>query len=333
MATQEAQEETTPYSTNHDQLTPAAAAQQTTTNIQSTIKEFRELSSVKVDGDVTTSASAVQVSVTSPIGQNTRAAASPETTKDGSAILLIPSTDSPLIKRNWIRKESMCDDDNCSSAVEKLENALKEVKEYISQSNQAAAEYQEKITNASERERDLQQCYKQRISHLEEDVAKLEMEKKEENTTHKTELKTLQQQHTEETKDLQYTIQVQAKHCRELDTKLENLKSDYAQKEQDVAQLREQLKIREKELQELDRKIKDLQEEKGFEIEKKLTSMLTEKKEIEKKLKTCKGISELVSQLPNVTNQDERDEITQQAMSKLREISRTPSAKKAISWR
>ena len=126
---------------------------------------------------------------------------------------------------------------------------------------------------------------------------------------------------------------MQPEHCRELDTKLENLKSDYAQKEQDVAQLREKLKIREKELQELDRKIKDLQEEKGFEIKKKLTSMLTEKKEIEKELKTCKGISELVSQLPNVINQDEQDEITQQAMNKLREISRTPSAKKAISWR
>ena len=118
MATQEAQEETTPYSTNHNQLTLAAAAQQTTTNMESTIKEFRELSSVRIDSDVSTSASAVQVSVTSPIGQNARAAASPETTKDGSAILLIPSTDSPLIKRNWIRKESMCDDDNCSSAVE-----------------------------------------------------------------------------------------------------------------------------------------------------------------------------------------------------------------------
>jgi chromosome segregation ATPase len=281
---------------------------------------------------VSTSASVVQVSVTSPVEQNVRAAA-PESTKDGSTILLIPSPDSPLIKRNWIRKESLCDDDNCSSAVEKLENALKEVKECISRKDQAAAEYQEKITNASERERDLQQCYEQQISHLEEDVAKLEMEKKEENTTHETELKTLQQQHTEETKDLQYTIQVQAKHCRELDTKLEKFKSDYAQKEQDVAQLREKLKIRENELQELDRKIKDLQEEKDFEIEKKLTSMLTEKEEIEKKLKTCKGISELVSQLPNVTNQDKRDEITQQAMSKLREISRTPSAKKAISWR
>ena len=334
MATQEAQEETTPYSTNHNQLTPAETAQQNTTNIQSTIKGFCELSSIKVDGDMSTSASTVQVSVTStsPGEQNTRAAASPETTKDGSAMLLIPSPDSPLIKRNWIRKESMCDD-NCCSAMEKLENALKEVKEYISRSDQAAAEYQEKITNASERERDLQQCYEQRISHLEEDVAKLEMEKKEENTTHKTELKILQQRHTEETKDLQYTIQVQAKHCRELDTKLENLKSDYAQKEQDVAQLREKLKIREKELQELDCKIKDLQEEKGFEIDKKLSSMLTEKEEIEKKLKTCKGISELVSQLPNVTNQDERDKITQQAMSKLREISRTPSAKKALSWR
>ena len=93
------------------------------------------------------------------------------------------------------------------------------------------------------------------------------------------------------------------------------------------------MNIKEKELQELDHKIKDLQEEKEFEIEKKLKSMLTEKEEIEKKLKTCKGISELVSQLPNVTNQEERDEITQQAMSKLREISRIPSAKKAISWR
>ena len=163
MATQEVQEETTPYSTNHDQLTPAEVTQQTT-NIQGTIKEFCELSSVKVDDDVSTSASAVQVSVTSTsLGeQNTRAAASPETTKDGSAMLLIPPLDSPLIKRNWIMKESMCDD-NCSSAVEKLENALKEVKEYISRSDQAAAEYQEKITNASERERDLQQCYEQRI--------------------------------------------------------------------------------------------------------------------------------------------------------------------------
>ena len=174
---------------------------------------------------------------------------------------------------------------------------------------------------------------RQQISCLEEDVAKLEKEKREENTTHKTELKTLQQQHTEETKDLQYTIQVQAKHCRELDTKLDKLKSDYAQKEQDVAKLREQLNVKEKELQELDRTIKDLQEEKDFEIEKKLQSMLTEKEDIEKKLKTCKGIRKLVSQLPNVTNQEQRDKITQQAMSKLREISRTPSAKKAISWR
>ena len=165
--------------------------------------------------------------------------------------------------------------------------------------------------------RDLRQCYEQRISHLEDAVAKLETEKKEENTTHKTELKTLQQQHTEETKDLQYTIQVQAEHCRELDTKLGELKSAYAQKEQDVAQLREKLEIQQRELQELDHKIKNLQEEKDFEIEKKLKSMLTEKKEIEKKLKTCKGISELVSQLPKVTNQEERDKITQQAISKL----------------
>lgn len=333
MATQEAQEETAVYYTNHDQLTPAAAQQtkDDATNMQSTIKEFQELSSVKVDDDASTSASAVQVSVTSSGEQNIRATVS-EATKDGSAVLLIPSPDSPLITRNWVRKESQCDD-SCSSAVEKLETALKEVKEYISQSEQAAAKYQEKIANASERERELQQCYEQQISRLEEDVAKLEKEKREENTTHKTELKTLQQQHTEETKDLQYTIQVQAKHCRELDTKLGKLKSDYAQKEQDVAKLREKLKIKEKELQELDRTIKDLQEEKDFEIEKKLQSMLTEKEETEKKLKTCKGISELVSQLPNVTNQEQCDKITQQAMSKLREISRTPSAKKAISWR
>lgn len=328
MATQEAQEETTVYSTTHDQLTPAAA--QEATNMESTIKEFQELSSVKVDDDMSMGAGAVQVSIASPAEQNISRATAPEATKDGRAILLIPSPESPLIKRNWIRKESPCDD-NCSSAVEKLEEALKEVKEHISQSN---AEYQEKIANASEREKDLQQCYEQRISCLEKDVAKLEMEKIEENTTHKTELKTLQQQHTEETKDLQYAVQVQAKHCRDLDTKLENLKSDYAQKEQDVAQLREKLKLREEELQELDLKIKDLQEEKNSETEKqKLTSMLAEKEEIERKLKTCKGISELVSQLPNVTNQEERDEITQQAMSKLREISRTPSAKKALSWR
>ncbi len=328
-----AQEESTAcYSTNLDQLTPATAQQtnKDATNMESTIKEFHELSSVKVDDDMSNSGG---ISVTSPVEQNVRAAA-PGTSKDGSAILLIPPPDSPLVKRNWIEKESLCDDDNCSSAVEKLENALKEVKEYIYQSDQAAAEYQEKITNASERERDLQQCYEQRISHLEKDVTKLAKDRKEENTTHKTELKTLQQQHTEETKDLHYTIQVQAKHCQELDTKLEKFKGDYAQKEQDVAQLREKLKIRETELQELDRTIKDLQQEKDSEIEKKkLTSMLIEKEEIEKKLKTCKGISELVSQLPNVTNQEERDEITQQAMSKLREISRTPNAKKAFSWR
>lgn len=332
MATQEAQEKTLGYSTNHDQLTPAA--QQTAegaTNMESSIKGFQELSSVKIDDEVSTEAGAVQVSVASPTEPNTRAIA-PETAKDGSAMLLIPSQDSPLIKRNWIRKESLCDD-NCSSAMEKLETALKEVKEYISQRNQAAAEYQEKIANAGDRERDLRQCFAQQISSLEEAVAKLEMEKKEENSTHKTELKSLQQQHTEETKDLQHTIKVQAKYCRELDTKLEKLKSDYAEKEQDVAKLREKLETRERELQELDHKIKNLQEEKDFEIEKKLESMLLEKEEIQKKLQTCKGISELVSQLPNVTNQEERDGITQQAMSKLREISRTPSAKKAISWR
>ena len=62
---------------------------------------------------------------------------------------------------------------------------------------------------------------------------------------------------------------MQAKHCRELDTKLEKLKSDYAQKEQDVAQLREKLEIQQRELEELDHKIKNLQEEKDFEIEKK----------------------------------------------------------------
>ena len=157
MATQEAQDETIGYSTNHDQLTPAAQVQQTdhdegATNMESSIKGFRELSSMKIDDDVSTSASAVQVSVTSlPVEQTTRTTA-PETSKDGSAMLLIPSQDSPLIKRNWIRKESLCDD-NCSSAVEKLENALKEVKEYISQSDQAAAKYQEKIANAGERER------------------------------------------------------------------------------------------------------------------------------------------------------------------------------------
>ena len=189
MATQEAQDETTGYSTNHNQLTPAAQVQQTdhdegATNMESPIKGFRELSSVKIDDDVSTSASAVQVSVTSsPVEQTTTRATAPETSKDGSAMLLIPSQDSPLIKRNWIRKESLCDD-NCSSAVEKLENALKEVKEYISQSDQAAAEYQEKIANAGERERDLRQCYEQRISHLEDAVTKLETEKKEENTTH-----------------------------------------------------------------------------------------------------------------------------------------------------
>ena len=126
---------------------------------------------------------------------------------------------------------------------------------------------------------------------------------------------------------------MQAKHCRELDTKLEELKSDYAKKEQHVAKMREKLKSKERELETLGCTIKDLQEKKVFATETKLKSMLLEKEEMEKKFKTCLGISELVSRLPNVTDQAERDDITKQAMNKLRDISRTPSAKKAFSWR
>ena len=107
------------------------------------------------------------------------------------------------------------DDDKCSLAEEKLKAALEEVKsagkyfqECISQSKQEAAdckqelqEYQEKCAKAGDRERDLRQCFELEISRLETAVAKLEMEKKEENTTHETELKNIQEQHTEETKD------------------------------------------------------------------------------------------------------------------------------------
>ena len=104
MATQEAQEETTGHSTHyHDQLTPAA--QQTAgdaTNMESSLKTFCEPKSIKIDYEANTGASDVQASIPSPTEQNTRAIA-PENANVNSASLLIPpSPDSPLIKRNWI---------------------------------------------------------------------------------------------------------------------------------------------------------------------------------------------------------------------------------------
>ena len=119
MATHEAQEETTGYTTHHNQLT--LAAQQTTgdgdaTSMDSSLKNFCELPSVKTDDEVSTGASDVQVSIASTTEKNTRAIA-PENANDNSAILLIPPQDSPLIRTNWIRKGS--EDDNCSLAVEK----------------------------------------------------------------------------------------------------------------------------------------------------------------------------------------------------------------------
>ena len=205
-------------------------------------------------------------------------------------------------------------------------------------------EYKEKCANLTDCNKNLRQQYESKIASLEDNVAKLQTEKKKEDTTHTEELEHLKKQHTEEKVDLFHTIQFQAKSCRKMDSELEELKTNYAEKEQDVEKLRKELEIKEGELEELGHIVqskekeiesikKVLQEEKAFATDEKLKSMLLEKEEINAKLKTCQGISELVSRLPNVTSQDERDEITEKVMSELRGISRTPSAKKAKSWR
>ena len=75
------------------------------------------------------------------------------------------------------------------------------------------------------------------IDRLEKEVATLQLEKKKENTTHTSELENLKQQYEEQTKDLQYTIMLQAKHCQKQDSDLDKHRSSYAEKEQEVANL------------------------------------------------------------------------------------------------
>lgn len=344
--------------------------------MEASLKSFQELPSLQVeDDDASTPVGLndVQASTVSMGTENTRTAAV-VTANNDSSLMLIPK-DSPLILRRWISDGSQSDD-NLSSAIERLTSAVREIESAgkdlqecaelnITQGKREVAdmkqeheicqqelmEYQDKCAKAGDYERELRQCYESEITQLEKDVAKLKVEKKEGDTAHTEELRSLKQQHTEETKDLHYTIQMQAKHCRELEIErqtrseeLEELRSNYAKKEQNVAELRERLATRERELQELGRTVKkkehdvetierDLQEQKAVEDETRLKSMLLEKEEMQEKLATCRGISDLVSQLPNVTNQAERDEITKQVITKLKDISKIPSARKTFSWR
>lgn len=315
------------------------------TNMESSLKTFHEILSVKLEAETASS---------TPLYQITRTAAQ-VTKSDATTVMLIPPN-SPLVTRQWISEDFQCDDDT-SLAVEQLKTAIKEVEKAsgilcawsekkvaeskleVDHCQQYLKHYQDRCANAEECERKLRQQYELEITRLEKEVAMLCLEKKEENTTHTSELENLKQRHEEEIKDLQYTTKLQAKHCRELDSELEELKSKYAKKEKKVANLREKLEIMEMELAELGHAVKDkeaakkdFEEQKAFAIEEELKSMLLEKEQIEEKLKTCKGIRELVSKLPNLTSQAECDEVTKQVIMKLKDVSRTPSAKKAKSW-
>ena len=103
--------------------------------------------------------------------------------------------------------------------------------------------------------------------------------------------------------------------------KLTGKRSCYTTSGERRNKLRQLLEIKERELKELGRAVKEkegqkvgikrgLQEEKTLAAETKLKNMLLEEMGI--KLKTCKGISELVSKLLNLTCQAERDEVTKE---------------------
>lgn len=313
------------------------------------LKTFHELPSIKIDNGA-------QAASSTPLYQTARTAEQ-VIASDAKTLMLIPPNDSPLVTRNWITEDFQGDADT-PSAVEQLKTAIKEVeiagrnlqaqskkevaesKQEVDRCQQELKHYKERCANAEDCERKLRQQYELEITRLGKEVAMLHLEKKEENTTHTSELENLKQQHEEEIKDLQYTTKLQAKHCRKLDSELEELKCKYAKKEKKVAKLREKLEMMEKELAELGHAVqdkeaakKDFQERKAFATEEELKSILLEKEQIEEKLKTCKGIRELVSKLPNLTSQEECDEVTKQVIVKLKDISRTPSAKKAKSWR
>ena len=332
--------------------------------MESSLKLFHDLPSGKVDNGaqaVVTTSQETHDSLTPPGEQTTRTAEQVTTLSADRTLMLIPPKDSPLVLRHWVSEDSQCDN-RISSAMEQVKTAIKEVvsagrnlEECLEANNpqsqsqaidcgrekdrcqQELKKYQERCATAGECERKLRESYEFEIARLEKEVTTLQLQKEEENTTHTCEIENLKQLHKDETEDLQYTIKLQAKHCRELDSDLEELRSRYAKKEQKVAKLRGKLEIQQRELAELGRAVKEKENEKeankNIETKIKLQSMLLEKEELGEKLKTCEGISELVSRLPNLTSQEERDETTKQVIAKLRDISRVPSAKKARSWR
>ena len=351
MATKNTQENSEEYSTLQSSHQGNGCS---TTDKASYVQTFNELPSISVEEQALSSSSggteSIETSAQVSVEQTTRTTTQ-VSTSEGNAMVLIPRKDSALLLGHWISDDSESYDDKISSAMKNFKEAIKEVEcagkhlqkcveakddereREVEDSRREAKEYKEKCANASERERELRECYELEISLLESNVAKLQLKRKEDGAA----LQHLKQQHTEETEDLQHTIRLQAKHCREVELDLQQLRKRHAKKEQDVAKLRQKLEKKEKELEELGRTVKIKEGE--FETikencrDEKLRSMILEKDEMTEKLRACKEISELVSRLPNITSQAERDKITKQVMKELGGISRTPSAKRAKSWR
>ena len=330
---------------------------------------FQELPSINIDVSDTTTPPTNAQNSDQPIATGGTARAVAQVTAMGSnALMLVPSQDSPLLLRHMLISDDSQPEDNISTAIEQFKTAMKEVEragkhlqECVASKNAQSVqevldcrqkqelcreelkEYKDKCTQLEECEKKLRQCYQTEITSLEKDVVKLQNEKEDDHNSYATELESLKLQHNEETKDLQHTIKLQANQCRMLDLELKELKSDYAEKEKYVANLREELETKQRELEELGLTVKkkeedvkaikkDFCEKNDFTTSEILKSLLLEKERFQEKLKTCEGISELVSRLPNVNCQEERDEITKEVMKKLGQFSRRSSAKKSKSW-
>lgn len=337
--------------------------------METCVKTFGELPNIDVSEDPCSVSGAdnnQDSAVTVGKGMQAMRSATQATGAEGDSLMIAIMQNSPQLKR--LISGCPQGEENVSVALEDLKKALQEVEragqhlqDCVAAQTECGADqslehencqkereaYKKKCADLSDCERKLSQQYESEIKCLDKDMEKLQKQKAcKDDQAHTAELERFQElnlQHMEETKDLQHTIKVQARYSREQDAELEELKSMYAEKEREVAELREELERKEGELEELYETVKEKEryiettkkrqkEDKEFTTSELVTNLRQEKRDIQEKLEKCKGIDELVSRLPNVKSQEERDEITRQVMSNVEFCSRTHSTKKTKSW-